>query len=129
MIWIRENDFSFVVSLIPSDHNLHSYDEQGMPWKHWPFSPSLDLDDALPKLYAEMQHLLADGNKLLLHMEEVGDRIAGLMAGYLRWTGMVPVTFDAITVLEQILSRQMGPPGRMIVSAADAAATRSTCEA
>jgi len=26
--------------------------------------------------------------------------LAGLMAGYLRWTGMVPVTFDAIMVME-----------------------------
>ncbi|MEZ5340801.1 MAG: hypothetical protein R2706_04955 [Acidimicrobiales bacterium] len=24
IIWIRENRFSFVVSLIPSDHNLHA---------------------------------------------------------------------------------------------------------
>ena len=86
VIWIRENNFSFVVSLIPSDHNLHSYDEQGMPWKHWPFSPGLDLDTALPQLYGELHTLLSDGRKLLLHMEEVGDRMAGLMAGYLRWT-------------------------------------------
>ena len=121
VIWIRENDFSYVVSLIPSDHNLHSYDEQGMPWKHWPFSPSLDLDTALPQLYGEMQSLLGDGRKLLLHLEEVGDRLAGLMAGYLRWTGLVPVTFDAITVMERILSRQMGPAGRALVTAAESA--------
>ena len=83
VIWIRENNFAFVVSLIPSDHNLHSYDEQGMPWKHWPFSPSLDLETALPQLYGELQSLLADGKKLLLHMEEEawfrGDRICRLV--------------------------------------------------
>jgi hypothetical protein len=129
VIWIRENDFSYVVSLIPSDHNLHSYDEQGMPWKHWPFAPSLDLEGALPKIYGEMQALLADDRKLLIHMEEVGDRLAGLMAGYLRWTGMVPVTFDAIMILEQILGRQMGPSGRTIVAAAEAAANRRPCDA
>ncbi len=129
VIWIRENDFAFVVSLIPSDHNLHSYDEQGMPWKHWPFSPSLDLDTALPQLYSELQTLLGDGKRLLLHMEEVGDRLAGLMAGYLRWTGMIPVTFDAIMVMERILGRQMGPAGRSIVTAAESAGTRPACEA
>ncbi len=129
VIWIRENDFAFVVSLIPSDHNLHSYDEQGMPWKHWPFSPSLDLDTALPQLYSELQVLLGDGKRLLLHMEEVGDRLAGLMAGYLRWTGMIPVTFDAIMVMERILGRQMGPAGRSIVTAAESAGTRPACEA
>jgi hypothetical protein len=125
VIWVRENGFSFVVSLIPSDHNLHSYDEQGMPWKHWPFSPTLDLETALPQLYGELQALLGDGRKLLLHMEEVGDRMAGLMSGYLRWTGMVPVTFDAIMVMERILERQMGPDGRNIVTAAEASLPRS----
>lgn len=130
VIWIRENNFSFVVSLIPSDHNLHSYDEQGMPWKHWPFSPSLDLDTALPQVYGELQALLGDGRKLLLHMEEVGDRIAGLMGGYLRWTGLVPVTFDAIMVMERILQRQMGPTGRSIVTAAEhARASERACGA
>ena len=119
IIWIRENNFAYVVSLIPSDHNLHSYDELGMPWKHWPFSPSVDLHVALPQIYTELQSLLADDRRLLLHMEEVGDRLIGLMAGYLRWAEMVPVTFDAIMVMERIMGRQMGPPGRRIVTAAE----------
>ncbi|MEM9135499.1 MAG: hypothetical protein AAF962_26970 [Actinomycetota bacterium] len=119
VIWIRENNFSFVISLIPSDHNLHSYDELGMPWKHWPFAPSLNLETALPQVYAELTSLLGSGKKLLMHMEEVGDRMAGFLAGYLRWSGMVPVTFEAIVVVERILGRQMGPTGRNIVTAAE----------
>ena len=123
VIWVRENGFAFVVSLIPSDHNLHSYDELGMPWKHWPFAPSVSLETALPQIYGELSRLLAENRKLLLHMEEVGDRMAGFVAGYLRWTGMVPVTFEAITVTERILGRQMGPVGRTIVTAAEQSAT------
>ncbi len=118
VIWIRENGFSFIVSLIPSDHNLHSYDEQGMPWRHWSFAPTLDLDVALPQLYTELQRLLAEDKKLLLHMEEVGDRLLGLIAGYLCWTGMVPVPFEAITVAERLFARKLGPTGRAIVTAA-----------
>jgi hypothetical protein len=121
VIWIRENGFAFVISLITSDHNLHSYDELGMPWKHWPFAPSLPLETALPQIYGELNTLLGSGKKLLLHMEEVSDRLAGLVAGYLRWTEMVPVTFEAITVVERILGRQMGPTGRAIVTAAEGA--------
>ena len=121
VIWIRENGYAFVISLIPSDHNLHSYDELGLPWKHWPFAPSLNLETALPQIYAELANLLGSGRKLLLHMEEVGDRLAGFVAGYLRWTGMVPVTFEAIMVVERILGRQMGPAGRSIVTAAEEA--------
>ncbi len=121
VIWIRENGFSFVVSLIPSDHNLHSYDELGMPWKHWPFAPTVNLDAALPQIYTELATLLAGGKKILLHFEEVGDRLAGFVAGYLRWTEMVPVSHEAITVMERILGRQMGPEGRRIVSVAESA--------
>lgn len=119
VIWIRENDFAFVISLIPSDHNLHSYDELGLPWKHWPFAPTVNLEVALPQIYPELANLLATGKKLLLHMEEVGDRLAGFLAGYLRWAGLVPVTFEAIMVVERILGRQMGPNGRNIVTAAE----------
>jgi hypothetical protein len=120
VIWIRENGFAFVISLIPSDHNLHCYDELGLPWKHWPFAPSVNLEAALPQVYPELASLLAGGKKVLLHMEELGDRLAGFVAGYLRWTGMVPVTFEAIMVVERILGRQMGPAGRNIVTAAEA---------
>lgn len=119
IIWIRENDFDFVVSLIPSNHNLHSYDELGLPWKHWPLAPSLDAEVALAQIYPELRNLLQSGSKLLLHGEEVGDRLAGVMAGYLRWTGMVPETSKAIIVIERILGRQMGPDGRELVAAAE----------
>ncbi|MEM7341389.1 MAG: hypothetical protein AAF467_22225 [Actinomycetota bacterium] len=129
VIWIRENGFTFVISLIPSDHNLHSYDELGMPWKHWPFAPSLSLDVALPQIYGELESLLAADKKLLLHMEEVSDRMAGFIAGYLRWTGMVPVTFEAIMVVERIFGRQMGPTGRSIVTAAEDALDSRDAEA
>jgi len=118
IIWIRENSFAFVISLIPSDHNLHSYDELGMPWMHWPLPASMPLELALPQVYREMANLLGRRVQLLLHMEAVDDRMAGFVAGYLRWTKMVPVTFEAITVVENILARQMGPTGRSIVTAA-----------
>ena len=118
VIWIRENGFAFVVSLLPSDHNLHAYDEHAMPWKHWPISPALDLDLALPQMYTEMQSLIGSRKKLLVHMEDVGDRLMGLMGGYLRWTEMISVTHEAIVVTERIFGRQMGPTGRGIIDAA-----------
>ncbi len=120
IIWIRENGFATVVSLIPSEHNLKSYDELGVPWRHWPFAPSVEVEAALSQIYPELSNLLSDEKtKIILHSEEVGERLAGLLAGYLRWSGMVPVTFEAITVIERILERQMGPAGRNIVGAAE----------
>ncbi len=118
IIWIREHGFTFVISLIPSPHNLHSYDELGLPWKHWPLTPSVDPEIAMSQIFPELAALLASGAKLLIHAEEVGDRVAGLMAGYLQWAGLVPETAQAIIVIERILERQMGPVGRELASAA-----------
>ncbi len=128
VIWLRESDYAFVVSLIPSDHNLHTYDEYGMPWKHWPFSPSVDLEISLPVIYSELQRLLADDKKLLLHLEEVGDRLAGFLGGYLRWTQIVPNTCQAIIVAENILERQLGPEARTIITAAGEIADAANAE-
>ena len=42
----------------------------------------------------------------------------GVVSGYLRWSGMVPSGPQAIAVVEKILGRQMGPPGRELVALA-----------
>lgn len=124
IIWIRENGFSYVVSLIPSEHNLHSYDELGLPWLHWPFPPTAETTVALSQIYPQLRTLLGDGKKLLLHLEEMNDRLAGLIAGYLRWTGLVPVSHEAIIVVERILERQLGPEARELVTVAQSLALR-----
>ena len=37
IIWIREQGFTCVVSIIPAPHNLHNYDELDVTWRHRPF--------------------------------------------------------------------------------------------
>jgi hypothetical protein len=126
IIWIRENGFSYVVSLIPSEHNLHNYDELGLPWKHWPFPPTAEPRAALAQVYPELRAMLAEGKKLLLHHEDLGDRLAGLVAGYLVWAGLVPVTHQAITVVERIVERPLGPEARELVTVASDLAAEGT---
>jgi hypothetical protein len=119
IIWIREQGFGCVVSLIPSSHNLHNYDELGVTWRHRPFSPQDDPRRFLAELYPELRDLLADGAKVLVHQEELGDRIMGVVAGYLLWAGLVPTPPQATSIVEQIVTRQMGPAGRGLVAVAD----------
>jgi hypothetical protein len=118
IIWIREQGFTCVVTLIPSPHNLHNYDELGVAWRHLPFGPQ---DDALvieATLFPELAAMLASGGKVLVHQDELSDRVAGLMAGYLLWAGVVPLAPQATSVVERLLSRQMGPLGRDLVASA-----------
>ena len=54
IIWIREQGFTCVVSLIPSPHNLHNYDELGVTWRHLPFGPHDDPRTIAETLYPEL---------------------------------------------------------------------------
>ncbi|MDP9402291.1 MAG: hypothetical protein M3P85_02945 [Actinomycetota bacterium] len=118
IIWLREQGFTRVVSLLASPHNLHAYDELGVKWSHLPLGPHNDPRVVLPELYDALKGWVAAGERVLLHQEELGDHLMGVIAGYLLWAGMLPAGPQAIAVLEQIVHRQMGPSGRELVAMA-----------
>jgi hypothetical protein len=118
IIWLREQGFTRVVSLLPSPHNLHAYEELGVRWAHFPFGPQDDPHDVLPDLYRQLRDWVAEDELLLLHMEELGDRLMGVVAGYLLWADLLQSGPQAITVVEQLVHRQMGPAGRELVALA-----------
>ena len=123
IIWIREQGFTHVISLIAAAHNLHNYDELGVAWLHRPQGPNDDPVAFQQSLYTELRTLLAAGEKLLMHQEEVGDRVCGLVAGYILWAGLVPYGPQAISVTERLTGRQLGPHGRELVATADSLRT------
>jgi hypothetical protein len=118
IIWIREQGFTRVVSLLASPHNLHAYDELEVAWEHVPMAPHADIRAVLAELYPKLKQWLAHGDKVLVHQEELGDRLQGVLAGYLLFSGLVPLPAEAISVIERINQRQMGPVGREIVAEA-----------
>ena len=62
-----------------------------------------------PRSSPSCSDLLGAGEKLLVHQDELGDRVQGLMAGFLRWAGMIDGRPQAVTVIERLLGRQLGP--------------------
>ena len=116
IIWIREQGFTCVISLIPSQHNLHNYDEYQVSWRHRPFAADDEPHRVLTTIFPELKELTAAGGKILLHQEELSDRVCGLMAGYLLWSGLVESGPQTINVIEQITGRQLGPVGRNLVA-------------
>lgn len=118
IIWIREQGFTCVLSIIPSPHNLHNYTELDVTWRHRPFGVHDDMAQILSDLYPELQGLISAGGKVLLHGDELGDRVSGIVAGYLVWTGMVPSGPEATSLVERLVHRQIGPVGREIVAVA-----------
>lgn len=116
ILWLRGAEFSRIVSLLPSPHNLHAYDELGMIWTHLPMPARGEVTPVVAELYPLLKAWLDAGERVLLHQDELDDRLIGLVAGYLRWSGILPSGPGAITVVERIVGRQMGPPGRELVA-------------
>ena len=118
IIWIREQGFTRVISLIPSPHNLHNYDELGVAWLHRPFGPLNPPEEVLATLLPELKALLAAGEKVIVHQDELGDRVQGVMGAFLRWSGMIGDGPTTVTVIERLFGRQLGPFGRELVALA-----------
>ena len=118
IIWIREQGFTCVVSMIPSPHNRHNYDELGVVWRHRPLGAHEDIPRYLSSFFPELRQLLAEGQKVLVHQDELGDRVSGVMAGFLLWSGMVESGPRSISITEQLVHRQLGPLGRQLVTVA-----------
>jgi hypothetical protein len=115
IIWLRENRFDLVISTIAAPHNLHAYEELNMPYRHRPFGGIDDANLFLRAFYKELQTMLAKDMKLVIHAEEVGDRILGIMGGYIRWSGMVDDPSQAIIITERIGGRQLDTWARELI--------------
>lgn len=118
IIWLREHGFTRVVSLLDSPHNLHAYEEMGMPHTQVGLGRvGGNLDERLSQVYATLSDLLDDPEeRVLVHLEEFGDLLCGVLAGYLLYAGLVEGGPLATSVVERLTGRQMGPPGREIVT-------------
>lgn len=117
IIWIREQKFTRVVSLLVSPHNLHAYAELGVKAEHLPMSGD-DQSLFLADLYRRLRLWIGRGDKVLVHHEEMGDHLQGVVAGYLVHSGLVPEPAQAIVVVETINHRQMGGLARELVALA-----------
>jgi hypothetical protein len=115
IIWLRENGFGCLISIIPAPHNLHNYDELSLPYRHRPFTGLDDLGEWLRAFYVELNDLLGSGVKVIVHSEHLDDRIVGIMGGYIRWSGLVDDPTQAITVIERIAGRPLDPFGREVM--------------
>jgi hypothetical protein len=116
ILWIKCQGFTRVVSLLASPHNLHAYDEENLAWSHIPFARNDDPVLVLPELYEQLRAWLRDDERVVLHQEEVGDTLMGVVAGYLHWCGLIDQSAQAVAIVERLFGRQMGPEGRELVA-------------
>ena len=115
IIWVRENGFGCLISIIPAPHNLHNYEELGVTYRHRPYGILDDNDAWYRSFFGELRDLQQQHVKVLIHGEEVGDRIMGLMGAYIRWSGLVEDGSQAIEVTERIAGHQLDPAARSLI--------------
>ncbi len=111
---MRAQGFTRVVSLLASSHNLHAYEELGLDCAHVSMGVRADIPTVLGELYPQLLGWLRAGERILVHQDELGDRVAGVFAGFLWWSGMIPEPPLAISAIEHLLRRQLGSTGRTI---------------
>ena len=126
IIWLRVQGFTRVISLLPSPHNLAAYDEEGLAYAHYPLSPATDPRAVLTEGYQDLEKSLAEGQRVLVHQDELGDRVMGVLAGFLVWSGRVPSAPQAVALVERLVGHQMGSAGRELVVVVDGMPPRQT---
>jgi len=118
IIWLQVQGFNRVVSLLPSSHNLQAYQEKSLASVHYPLPASGDVRGVLTDVYRDVHGRLTAGERILIHQEELGDRVSGVIAGYLLWSSRLPSGPQAVTVVEHLTGHPMGPSGRELVAVA-----------
>jgi len=117
LLWLAGQGFTHVLSLLDSPHNLHAYEEAGLAYEHVPLGRHDELAERLQDVYTTLAGWLDNpSERVLMHHEEFGDRLLGVVAGFLLYSGLVQEGPHAIVVLEKLTGRQLGSVGREIVA-------------
>jgi hypothetical protein len=117
LIWLVGHGFTRVLSLLDSPHNLHAYDEASIPYEHIPLGRHDDWSRSLEHIYATLQKSIDDPlERTLIHHEEFGERLLGVLAGFLLYIGAAKEGTHAVVMIEKITGRELGAPGREIVA-------------
>lgn len=117
LLWLAGHGFTHVLSLLDSPHNLHAYEEAGLAYEHVPLGRHDELPERLRDVYTTLAAWLDNpSERVLMHHEEFGDRLLGVVAGFLLYSGLVYEGPHAIVVLEKLTGRQLGSVGREIVA-------------
>ena len=51
-----------------------------------------------------------------MHQDELGDRVMGVVAGYLVWAGRIHNPPQAVALMEHVCGHAMGEPGRELLA-------------
>lgn len=116
LTWLEQNGINAVLSLLPGNQNLSSYQEMGFRVMHVPLPELFDVETDLPVLFDAIDTMLEDPKAVvLLHRDIIDDTIAGLLAGYLVHADFLGDPIKATAIVQEILGRPLGPLARSMI--------------
>jgi hypothetical protein len=117
LIWLQRHEFTRILSLLDSPHNLSAYDDAGIAHDRVALGRPDEEPERLGVVYETIARLMDDpAARILVHHEDLGDRVLGTVAGYLLYTGAVQTGPHAVTIVERLTGRELGAAGREVVA-------------
>lgn len=117
LIWLKHQGFTHVLSLLDSPHNLAAYEEAEIPYVHLPLGRPDELLEHVVPVYDQLGVWFDDpAERVLVHHEEFGDRVVGVLGGFLYYLGLVDSGPHAIQLTERLTNRKLGAEGREVIA-------------
>lgn len=115
LLWLKHQGFSRVISILPVMQNLSAYFDHGLTVSHYALRGGPHQREVLEACYRDLAHSMELNVTVLLHGDDVSDRLLGVIAGYLVWSQRVPTVPRSIALVERLFKRSIGPDGRSIL--------------
>jgi hypothetical protein len=112
--WLMAKGVTAVLSLLDGNQNIASYEAAGMETGH---DPLIDIEpETVTGIFETIHEMLGGpGSVLLVHRDIIDDEVAGVMAGYLVYSGLIEDPIVATAAIQEILKRPLGPDGRSMI--------------
>jgi hypothetical protein len=115
LLWLKRQGFTRIISILPAMQNLAAYNEHGFAAGHYAIHHGPGQRDVLAACYVDLEQSLAGDAVVLLHGDEVSDRLLGLVAGFLVWSGRDTSPTSALAKTERRFRRSIGSDGRSLL--------------
>ena len=116
--WLLQSGFTGVVSLLPGTQNVNSYEEAGLEVYRAPVDLESDPEEIEQAFNIIHDALSDDDARVLVHRDYVDDTVAGVLAGYIVFSGLVNDQRLAAIVIQEIIGRPLGPSARALIPSA-----------
>ncbi len=118
IVWLKNDaKITTVVSLLSGNQNVNAYEDVDFNVYHEPLPQEFEMDSDLPRVLGTLDKALSEpGAVVLVHRDTVDDTIAGVLGGYLIYSGLLSDPIKAAAVIQEILGRPLGPLGRSMMT-------------